>query len=72
MQRAVESKKRYDRKKSAHAWKKDSGMSAFVLLPFWGFQQGGLPLPALPAPAQAQRAKPAQAEQQQGEPQRCV
>ena len=28
VQRKVESKKRYDRKKSAHAWKKDSGMGA--------------------------------------------
>ena len=29
--RKVENKKRYDRKKSAHAWKDDFGMSAFCL-----------------------------------------
>ena len=31
MTRKVESKKHYSRKKSAHAWKKDFGMSAFCL-----------------------------------------
>ena len=31
VQRKVESKKRYDRKKSAHAWNKDSGMGAFLV-----------------------------------------
>ncbi len=28
--RKVENKKRYDRKKSAHVWKDDFGMSAFL------------------------------------------
>lgn len=31
VQRTMESKKRYDRKKSAHAWKKDSSMGAFLV-----------------------------------------
>ncbi|HIS95353.1 MAG TPA: hypothetical protein IAC19_06230 [Candidatus Ventricola gallistercoris] len=33
VQRTVESKKRYDRKKSAHAWKKDYGMGVF----YWAY-----------------------------------
>ena len=33
--RKVENKKHYDRKKSAHVWKDDFGMSVFFVLPLF-------------------------------------
>ena len=66
----MESKKRYDRKKSAHVWKKDSGMGVFsAFVSSFAFPQGGLPLPALPAPVQHQHGQTAQANERQQRPQ---
>ena len=36
--RKVENKKHYDRKKSAHVWKDDFGMSAFFVLPLFCYK----------------------------------
>ena len=55
VQRTVESQKRYDRKKSAHAWKKDSGMGAFSVIFVFGIPAGRFTASrfacACPAPA---------------------
>ena len=60
VQRTVESQKRYDRKKSAHAWKKDSGMGAFSVIFVFGIPAGRFTASrfACACPGPARQARP--------------